>query len=244
MRDEVITYLERYTETFELPVELNSEVKHLDAGRRGASASRSMGGRSPPTRSWSRPGRSRCRTCRGSPRSSPAMSFRRTPSATGADEVPAGTVIVVGGGNTGFQIAKELSGDAPGRPLGRIAPDAAAAARARARPLLVADEGAHPQQDGRVTPRSQAEHARHPDRLESTRDQPALRRRAQAASHRRRSPTCPLRGRQRARGRRCHLGDRVPPRLFLDQAPDLRRQTVACAIDAASRMSPVSTSWG
>jgi putative flavoprotein involved in K+ transport len=29
-RDEVIAYLERYAETFELPIELNSEVKELD----------------------------------------------------------------------------------------------------------------------------------------------------------------------------------------------------------------------
>ena len=34
-RDEVIGYLERYAETFELPVELNSEVKQLDRGDDG-----------------------------------------------------------------------------------------------------------------------------------------------------------------------------------------------------------------
>ena len=31
MRDEVIDYLERYAETFDLPVELNSEVHELRA---------------------------------------------------------------------------------------------------------------------------------------------------------------------------------------------------------------------
>src|SRR6478735_6926845 len=31
-RDEVIVYLERYAETFELPIELNSEVKKLERG--------------------------------------------------------------------------------------------------------------------------------------------------------------------------------------------------------------------
>ena len=34
-RDEVIGYLERYAETFELPVELNSDVKQLDQGDDG-----------------------------------------------------------------------------------------------------------------------------------------------------------------------------------------------------------------
>ena len=31
-RDEVIAYLERYAETFQLPVELNSELKRLELG--------------------------------------------------------------------------------------------------------------------------------------------------------------------------------------------------------------------
>src|ERR671910_1348112 len=31
-RDEVISYLDRYAETFELPIELNNEVKELDRG--------------------------------------------------------------------------------------------------------------------------------------------------------------------------------------------------------------------
>ena len=34
-RDEVIAYLEHYAETFELPVELNSDVKQLDRGDDG-----------------------------------------------------------------------------------------------------------------------------------------------------------------------------------------------------------------
>ena len=50
--------------------------------RRALPPRASMDGRSPPTRSSSRPGLSRRRTCRSSSRSSPAMSSRRTPSAT------------------------------------------------------------------------------------------------------------------------------------------------------------------
>ena len=45
-------------------------------------------------------------------------------------------------------------GDAQGRALGRLSPEAAAAARARARPLLVADEDGHHRQDGRVAARA------------------------------------------------------------------------------------------
>ncbi len=109
-RDEVIGYLEHYAETFELPVELNSEVKKLersDDGRFGLELDR--------------------RTITADqvvvatgPFQTPyvpklveklddnvfqthAVGYRRP------DEVPQGTVLVVGGGNTGFQIAKELS---------------------------------------------------------------------------------------------------------------------------------------
>src|SRR6266508_6080380 len=35
-RDEVIAYLERYAETFQLPVELNSELKRLELGDDGS----------------------------------------------------------------------------------------------------------------------------------------------------------------------------------------------------------------
>ena len=51
-------------------------------------------------------------------------------------------MLVVGGGNTGFQIAKELSSTAQGDPLGRLSSEAAAAATGGPRPLLVADEDA------------------------------------------------------------------------------------------------------
>src|SRR5690348_3191558 len=49
----------------------------------GASGSRSTDASAPPTRWWSRRGRSRGRTYRSSPRGSVPRSSRRTPSATG-----------------------------------------------------------------------------------------------------------------------------------------------------------------
>jgi putative flavoprotein involved in K+ transport len=108
-RDEVIAYLELYAETFELPIELNSEVPRLtheegrfvlDADGRTITADQVVVATGPfqapyvpefgeklDSEVWQ------------------AHSTRyRRPS-----EVPDGTVLVVGGGNTGFQIAKELS---------------------------------------------------------------------------------------------------------------------------------------
>ena len=61
-----------------------------------------------------------------------------------------GTVLVVGGGNTGFQIAKELAATHKVLPRGRLAPDAASTESPRPRPVLVADEDGSAQQDGRV----------------------------------------------------------------------------------------------
>ena len=46
-------------------------------------------------------------------------------------DLPEGTVLVVGGGNTGYQIAKELCGDPRGAPLRGLASEAAPAAAAR-----------------------------------------------------------------------------------------------------------------
>jgi putative flavoprotein involved in K+ transport len=109
-RDEVIAYLERYAETFDLPIGLNSEVKKLeldDDGRfrlelddRTISAGQVVVATGPFQASFI-----------------PKLAGRLAPDvfqthATGyrrPDQVPAGTVLVVGGGNTGFQIAKELS---------------------------------------------------------------------------------------------------------------------------------------
>jgi putative flavoprotein involved in K+ transport len=109
-RDEVIAYLERYAETFELPVELNSEVKKLDGGSDGR-LRLELDGRTitadqvvVATGPFQTP-------------YVPKLAERLDPDAfqthaTGyrrPQDVPPGTLLVVGGGNTGFQIAKELS---------------------------------------------------------------------------------------------------------------------------------------
>ena len=109
-RDEVVAYLERYTETFELPVELNSEVTELERGDEGRFRLKVGGGTITADQVVVATG----------PFQTPyvpklaeklsedvfqrhAVGYRRP------DDVPRGAVLVVGGGNTGFQIAKELS---------------------------------------------------------------------------------------------------------------------------------------
>jgi putative flavoprotein involved in K+ transport len=108
-RDEVIDYLERYARTFELPIELNSEVRELraqdgrfllevDGQERTADQVVVATG---PFQQPSIPGLAE----HLSPEvfQTHAVGYRRP------QELPEGTVLVVGGGNTGFQIAKELS---------------------------------------------------------------------------------------------------------------------------------------
>ena len=108
-RDEVIAYLERYAETFQLPIELNSEVDGLDA--EGGRFVLDAGGEpitadhvvvaTGPFQSPYVPnladglGRDVFQTH--------AVGYQRP------DDVPPGTVLVVGGGNTGFQIATDIS---------------------------------------------------------------------------------------------------------------------------------------
>ena len=144
-RDEVIAYLERYAETLRAPDR---------AQQRGAQARADEDGRFVLERRRAddhrRPGRGRdrARSRRRTSRSSPSeLDPERLPGAQhaatgGRATCPPGTVLVVGGGNTGFQIAKELSAThkvllsvgSRQKPLPQRL--------ARPRPLLVADEDA------------------------------------------------------------------------------------------------------
>jgi putative flavoprotein involved in K+ transport len=109
-RDEVIAYLERYAATFDLPTELNSEVTSLELGDDGRFRLK-VDGRTVTAEQV---------VVATGPFQAPyvpelagkladevfqthAVGYRRP------DQVPQGTVVVGGGGNTGFQIAKELS---------------------------------------------------------------------------------------------------------------------------------------
>ncbi len=108
-RDEVIDYLESYASTFELPVRLNSAVQAvasaddgfiLDVGERTLRADQVVVATGP-FQVPSVP-------AFAGDIASDVVQMHSTGYGRPSD-VPEGTVVVVGGGNTGFQIAKELS---------------------------------------------------------------------------------------------------------------------------------------
>jgi putative flavoprotein involved in K+ transport len=108
-RDEVIAYLEGYATTFELPIELNSPVRMLtrENGRfvlevdgRRVTAEQVVVATGPFQKPFIPEVASRLEAGVFQAHS----TGYRKPS-----DVPAGTVLVVGGGNTGFQVAEELS---------------------------------------------------------------------------------------------------------------------------------------
>ncbi|HEX2496853.1 MAG TPA: NAD(P)/FAD-dependent oxidoreductase [Gaiellaceae bacterium] len=109
-RDEVVAYLEEYARRFELPIEEHTRVRSLTAGDgpfvlevdgRTITAEQVVVATGPFQSPYV-----------------PEVAERLAPDifqahATGyrkPSDIPEGTVLVVGGGNTGFQIAKELSG--------------------------------------------------------------------------------------------------------------------------------------
>jgi putative flavoprotein involved in K+ transport len=108
-RNEVIAYLERYTETFELPVELNSEVRGLS--REDARFVLQVDGRTltadqvvVATGPFQTPFIPKL-----AEDLDPGVSQVHSTGYREPTGVAEGSVLVVGGGNTGFQIAKELS---------------------------------------------------------------------------------------------------------------------------------------
>ena len=108
-RDEVISYLEHYASTFDLPVEHNSPVKSvtpadggfvLNLGTRTLECEQVVVATGP----FQVPNVPSFATdLAPNIVQMPSTGYRR------ASDVPPGTALVVGGGNTGFQIAEELS---------------------------------------------------------------------------------------------------------------------------------------
>ena len=108
-RDEVIAYLEQYAETFELPVELSSNVGRLtsDDGRflfevdqRTIRADQVVVATGPFQAPY---------VPQLAERLAPEICQTHSTGYRKPSDVPQGMVLVVGGGNTGFQIAKELA---------------------------------------------------------------------------------------------------------------------------------------
>lgn len=108
-RDEVIAYLERYAQTFDLPIELNSRVRRLSSedGRfviETDGRTIRVGQVVVATGPFQMPFVPEFASGLASEVFQVHSTEYRKPS-----DVPDGTVLVVGGGNTGFQMAKELS---------------------------------------------------------------------------------------------------------------------------------------
>ncbi len=108
-RDEVIAYLEHYAETFELPIELNSGVRRLST-EDGRFVLQVEGRTITPDQVVIATGPFQMQfvpklaeNLEADVWQAHSTGYRR-PS-----DLPEGTALVVGGGNTGFQIAKELS---------------------------------------------------------------------------------------------------------------------------------------
>jgi putative flavoprotein involved in K+ transport len=108
-RDDVIEYLERYAETFELPIEFNGDVRRLssedgrfvlDVDGRTITADQVVVATGP----FQKPYVPKLAEDLG-----PEVWQAHSTGYRRPDDVSEGTVLVVGGGNTGFQIAKELS---------------------------------------------------------------------------------------------------------------------------------------
>ena len=168
-RDEVISYLERYASTFELPVELNSPVQSvapadggfiLNLGTRTLEADQVVVATGP----FQVP-------------NVPAFAADLAPDvvqmhSTGyrrPSDVPEGTVVGRRRRQHRIPDSQGTVGDPLGSPCDRISADTAAAASARTRSLLVADEDGTHQEDGRVAHRASCTRSRHADRLEHAR---------------------------------------------------------------------------
>ena len=109
-RDEVLAYLEDYAARFDLPVELGARVRavrragerfELELGDRTIDAGQVVVATGP-FQTPRVPGLDR--------ELEPDLYRTHSTGYRKPGDVPAGTVLIVGGGNTGFQIAKELSG--------------------------------------------------------------------------------------------------------------------------------------
>ena len=108
-RDEVIAYLEEYAQTFDVPIELNSGVRKLTSGDgrflleldgRTIAAEQVVVATGPFQTPFVPEFASGV---------APEVLLVHSTGYQKPSDVPGGTVLVVGGGNTGFQIAKELS---------------------------------------------------------------------------------------------------------------------------------------
>jgi putative flavoprotein involved in K+ transport len=109
-RDEVVAYLEQYARTFDLPVRFRSQVRSLEAADDGFVLELADGGRVAADQVVVATGPFHVPSVPAlAGELYPALFQVHSAAYRAPSGVPDGTVLVVGGGNTGFQIAKELS---------------------------------------------------------------------------------------------------------------------------------------
>src|SRR3954469_10904957 len=109
-RDEVVAYLEQYARTFDLPVRFRSQVRSLEAGDDGFVLELADGRRVEADQVVVATGPFHVPSMPAlADELDPALFQAHSVAYRSPSGVPDGTVLVVGGGNTGFQIAKELS---------------------------------------------------------------------------------------------------------------------------------------
>jgi len=109
-RDEVVAYLEQYARTFDLPVRFRSEVRSLRAEDDGFVLELADGRRVAADQVVVATGPFHVpSTPAPAGELDPALFQTHSAAYRSPSGVPPGTVLVVGGGNTGFQIAKELA---------------------------------------------------------------------------------------------------------------------------------------
>ena len=221
-RDEVIAYLHRYATEFDLPVQLNSAVTalHHADGRYVAElptgtihADHVVVATGP----FQRPRIPDFASSVPSDVYQIHSSGYRRPS-----DLPPGRVVVVGGGNTGYQIAEELAADhavvlavgsrqppLPRRLLGRQI-------------FWWLDQASHAANHDRLASWQKASRTGDADRVEPGQGE-APRHHSQATRARRFRTRRSIRRRHQRRSRRDHLGDRLSVRLLLDPTAHRRR---------------------
>ena len=241
-RDEVIAYLTDYARRFELPVEFNSRVQAVRArdgggfvvelADRAYEADQVVVATGPFQVPFTPP------VAAGL---GPEVVQLHSTQYRSPDDLPTGTVLVVGGGNTGYQISEELAHSR----------QVHLAIGARQMPLpqriLGRDVFRYLQRHGPdVQDRGLAPRAAPEGQGDAHRLQPARRAQARhpaaAARDRGSGPQRHVRRRLRARGRRGGVGDRLPARPLLRAAAGLRRRRDGSATGAASPTSPACTS--
>jgi hypothetical protein len=192
-KDPVADYLQAYAKAFDLPVQLNAkatELRRLDDGSFEVhtadatyQARQVVVATGPFQVPFMPPPAAKLDT---------SVTQLHSADYHNPQALPEGPVLVVGGGNSGFQIAEELAATRPGRPVDRHHLSDAAPAAGRQGPVLVADPPGPAAGHGHLPGRPADE----PPGLRD-RDQPeeagAGRGAVPAAAGRRRGPHGPLR---------------------------------------------------